>query len=106
MSAVYYASQRQSLTCAAGRNPLADKAGNVERESKEENRKKKAIPQSALIDCGMKGVEIGSMDLSSSTQGLPSSLHEIRQLYVLKGSTGRIIARLDAAIEQSILLTL
>lgn len=67
---------------------------------------KKAIPQSALIDCGMKGVEIGPMDLSSSTQGLPSSLHEIRQLYVLKGSTGSTIARLDAAIEQSILLTL
>lgn len=65
-----------------------DKAGNVERKSKgKKQNKTKQTPlhHSALIGCGMKGVEIGPMDLSSSMRGLPNPLHEIRQRYVSKG---------------------
>lgn len=61
--------------------PLANRAGNVERESK---RKKKSIHQSAQIGAGVKGVEIGPTDLSISTQGLPDALHDSRQRYASK----------------------
>jgi 2-keto-3-deoxy-L-rhamnonate aldolase RhmA len=47
------------------------------------SQKGKKIHQSAPIR-GVKGVEIGPTDLSSSTEGLPNSLHESRQRYAIK----------------------